>query len=272
MESNQGVIKPPITEEFIYKEEFQLVPRDVVHVVVRSCLNKIIGGAFNNCRNLTSICLPDNITEISSYAFRNCSSLVSIELPESVNYIGDSAFGNCSDLTSINLPSSLTTIWDSAFSGCSKLRSIKIHLSLSSLAVLRFASPRTILINNNIGKLTDFVENMGFCPSPICFLEYQNSSSKACQNYNPFDKAVTTYIRLRDDRGRWLLCTAAEKGMKWEDGLREILDAGMPAVEETDIITSLEPFMLAAAGPNNCNLEGIFRLLQEHPAAIIPYV
>ena len=48
--------------------------------------------AFQDCKQLTSVILPDNVTKISNCAFLNCSSLTSINLPRSITYFGSEAF------------------------------------------------------------------------------------------------------------------------------------------------------------------------------------
>ena len=56
---------------------------------------------FSNCSSLTSITIPDSVTNICPNAFSNCSGLTSVEIPDSVTSIGPSAFYNCSALTDV---------------------------------------------------------------------------------------------------------------------------------------------------------------------------
>ena len=46
--------------------------------------------------SLSSIVIPDSVTDIGDYAFPDCSSLSKIVIPNSVTDIGDSAFFGCS--------------------------------------------------------------------------------------------------------------------------------------------------------------------------------
>lgn len=54
--------------------------------------------AFSFCSGLTSITLPDSVTNIGKFAFSDCSSLTSIFVPNSVTSIGSGAFYGCSNL------------------------------------------------------------------------------------------------------------------------------------------------------------------------------
>lgn len=85
---------------------------------------RIIGDrAFYNCNLLTSITIPDSVTDIGVMAFYNCSSLTDISIPYSVFNIGASAFMNCSSLTSVNI-AGFKFIGTHAFYGCTSLEAV----------------------------------------------------------------------------------------------------------------------------------------------------
>lgn len=73
---------------------------------------------------LTSIVLPEGLTEISEGMFYNCKYLPSIELPESIVTIGANAFVNCDNLTSLTLPANVASIGNNAFYYCDNLKEI----------------------------------------------------------------------------------------------------------------------------------------------------
>ena len=88
-----------------------IIPASINNYTVKS----IGEGAFRNCRKVTSIIIPEGVTEIRKSAFEDCSGMTSINIPESVTKIGESAFEDCSGMTSINIPEGVTEIGISTF-------------------------------------------------------------------------------------------------------------------------------------------------------------
>ena len=95
-------------------------------------INEYNGGHFH-CADLTSISLPNSVTEIGRQAFSGCTGLSSITIPNLVTKIDYRAFSGCTGLTSISLPNSVTWIDDRAFEGCTGLTSIKIPDSVTRI-------------------------------------------------------------------------------------------------------------------------------------------
>ena len=94
--------------------------------------------AFSSCTGLTSVNIPDSVTEIGNCAFYNCTGLASVNIPDSVTKIGDSAFYNCTGLDSITIPSTVTHIGNRAFSGCTGLTSVIIPGLVTKIDELTF--------------------------------------------------------------------------------------------------------------------------------------
>lgn len=82
---------------------------------------------------LTSVIIPESVTEIGNYAFEECIHLTSINIPEGVTTIGYSAFAECSSLTSINIPEGVTVIESYTFRGCSSLTSVNIPEGVTTI-------------------------------------------------------------------------------------------------------------------------------------------
>ena len=118
----------------------------------------IVDSAFFWCENLTSIIIPNSVTNISSLAFFGCSNLTSITIPDSVTSIGSSAFSQCSNLISITIPYGITTIENDTFSYCTKLSSIIIPDSVTSIGKSAFSACdnlKNIAIPNSVTTIGD---------------------------------------------------------------------------------------------------------------------
>lgn len=82
--------------------------------------------AFEKCRELTSIVIPNGVKYIGKYAFENCTGLTEITLPDTVTTIGTSAFYHCESLTSIKIPKNVSEIDISVFCGCLNLKTVTV--------------------------------------------------------------------------------------------------------------------------------------------------
>ncbi|BDC96666.1 leucine-rich repeat domain-containing protein [Treponema saccharophilum] len=96
---------------------------------------KIADGVLKECtdKSVTSVTIPEGVTEIGGCAFKGCESLASVEIPSSVTAIGKQAFRDCKSLSSVVIPSSVTVIGDFAFNGCKSLSSVLIPSSVRKI-------------------------------------------------------------------------------------------------------------------------------------------
>ena len=99
-----------------------VVPSEFDGIVV----NTIDDYAFNCCKNILTISIPNSVINISDSAFRECSGLISIDIPNSVTSIGDYAFYKCDSLQSVKIPDSVKNIGDCAFNGCKALKTVNL--------------------------------------------------------------------------------------------------------------------------------------------------
>nr|DAH53890.1 MAG TPA: leucine-rich repeat protein [Caudoviricetes sp.] len=80
--------------------------------------------AFYMCAGLTSVTIPDSVTNINGSVFNRCTGLTSITIPDSVTSMGTNVFYGCSGLTSVTIGSGVTRIGSYTFYECSALTSI----------------------------------------------------------------------------------------------------------------------------------------------------
>ena len=96
-------------------------------------------GAFQLCKTLTSIIIPDSVTRMGDEAFYFCDSLTSIKIPNGVTSIGYQTFYNCKALTRVEIPNSVTDIGYRAFYFCESLTNITIPNNVTSIGDEAFA-------------------------------------------------------------------------------------------------------------------------------------
>ena len=88
-----------------------------------------IGTRVFENKELSSIVIGKNITQIGDQAFHGCRNLTSVTFEEGGDQplvLGREVFYQCSALTEVTLPERLTTIGDGTFQNCSLL--IRIHI------------------------------------------------------------------------------------------------------------------------------------------------
>lgn len=91
------------------------------------------GSPFAYSDSLTSIVVPDSVTEFDWYAFDNCYNLTSVNIPNGVTTLPEGLFEYCDKLASITIPDSVTTIEDCVFMSCIGLTDIILGNKVSSI-------------------------------------------------------------------------------------------------------------------------------------------
>ncbi len=107
--------------------------RELISINLPNSLEQIGRSSFSRCSGLTEITIPNSVHNIYSSAFECCTSLESIVLPDSLTDLNNYVFMSCSSLSSIKLPEQLKHIYMCAFDGCSSLTEIVIPDSVEGI-------------------------------------------------------------------------------------------------------------------------------------------
>lgn len=119
-------------------------------VTIGQNVRTIGSNAFYGCTGLTSITIPSNVKQVNSRAFEGCSGLTSVTLKEGIEKIYEYVFCDCTSLTEITIPNSVTEIGLGAFYNCTSLSSVTIGSGVTSIGDKVFDScPITSLVNHS---------------------------------------------------------------------------------------------------------------------------
>ena len=133
--------------------------RSLTSLVIPDSVTNIGDYAFSGCRSLTSLVIPDSVTNIGDYAFEGCGSLSSLVLPDGVTSIGKCAFRGCGSLSSLVLPDGVINIGGNAFADCKSLRSVVIPNSVTSIGGGAFGgckSLHSVVIPDSVTSIGDY--------------------------------------------------------------------------------------------------------------------
>lgn len=169
------------------------VKDNITKVVIEEGITAVLGGFGNSsaneaCKNLTTVKLPESLTDIGNNAFANCTSLTDVDFSKCINLkyldgaeqwefanctslkeidlsnctklekIWDSGFEGCTNLEKVILPNTIKTIDDEAFRDCSKLTTIELPDSLTYIGEHAFRND-TALKNINLNKVQTIRES-----------------------------------------------------------------------------------------------------------------
>lgn len=138
-EATKAELNEAITDEFSVKyskdgRKLLKVPQKLKGTYsIKEGIKIICDRAFEDCKSLRSLVIPNSVTSIGESVFEGCSSLKNIVLPNSITSIGFCVFQHCRSLKSLVIPDSVTSIDTLAFCYCSSLKSFVIPDGVTSI-------------------------------------------------------------------------------------------------------------------------------------------
>ena len=193
-----------------------------------------IGKAYYGCKKITSITLPETITEIKDDAFTSCTALKTINWNTSIEKIGARAFYQCYGLEVIDMPNSVTELGERVFYACSSLRDVRLSNSISTCSPRIFANCTSL-------------QNVYNVPSPLPEAFFSNCASLE----SVFLPSNITSIPQRFFEGCTQLNTIYYEGTReqWNNVL--INDTGNDVLQDVALIFNKEQIDNASTFKNN---------------------
>ena len=93
---------------------------------------------LQDCSNLNTITIGENVKTIPDKTFNECSNLSSVSIGNNVESIGDSSFSDCVKLTEVTIPNKVDTIKSYAFSNCKELKKVVVEGNLKHVGERAF--------------------------------------------------------------------------------------------------------------------------------------
>ena len=129
-------------------------------ITIPDSVTEIGMEAFGGCIGLTNLTIPNSVTSIGSVAFCGCNGLTSVTIPGSVTYIGEDAFSCCMGLTNLTFQDGLVHIGYRAFYGCDGLTSVTIPASVTELDPGAFRNCRGMKLVRVLSKASIDIEGL----------------------------------------------------------------------------------------------------------------
>ena len=138
-----------------------VVLNDATDIEIPSMVNGVavraIGSRAFEKTAITSVSIPNTITNIANHAFLDCASLAGVSIPGSVKSIGDTAFCRCHKLRSVVLEEGLEKIGNTAFYNCLGLTYVKLPSTVLDIGYAPFGH------NPNLKTIDVAQGNTKFC-------------------------------------------------------------------------------------------------------------
>ena len=201
--------------------------------------------AFEGCRNLRAICLPDSVVFLGQCAFRRCTGLEKVHIPRRLKSVPCECFMHCESLAEVDIPEGLETFEICSFHGCRSLRRIEWPKSLKHMADTAFC--RTGLEEAILPEGVRFIGEDMFrgCPNLrrvvipttvediIPWTASSGPSFKGITCLSPYFRVEKdALIRISD--GTILCCWTRQKTYTIPDGVMNI--AGFTSSEVIEVI------------------------------------
>lgn len=103
----------------------------------------IESNAFQNCKNIKKLKLPEGLKEIGSSAFDRCT-MEAIAVPNTVEKIGMFAFQNCTNLKNFSIPNAIEEIPTFMLAYCDSLEYLFIHSNVKSIDSYAFSRAKKL--------------------------------------------------------------------------------------------------------------------------------
>lgn len=133
---------------------------------------------FYNCKQLTSVILPDSLERIGSDMFSGCTNLQTVKLGNGITVYGNNMFADCTSLRSVEFGATApgNTLGDSMFQNCTSLETVNLPVAITTFGNKTFMGSG--LTSIDLSALT----SLGGIPSSSAALNSGGCNFQDCVN------------------------------------------------------------------------------------------
>lgn len=183
--SREIVIPTEIAERPVTKiRSYAFSGYDMTSIELPNTLTEIGYGAFSGCKCLTEVTVPDNVTIIQGAAFYGCTALVKVKLPNGLKTIQDGAFNSCIALEEINIPDGLEYLGKYSLAYCDSLMKDEYRVAEKTCTYQSVWSNYTEVTTYTYGNKQDVAETVKTFP------DGQEAHSSVTTEYDDEGKIV----------------------------------------------------------------------------------
>lgn len=99
-------------------------------LMIPNSVKEIGRSAFEGCKSLEIVKLPEDLITLESYTFKGCSSLVDIIFSDRLHFIKRGVFSGNASLKVLELPYGLLELASGVFTGCKKLTDVYVPFTV----------------------------------------------------------------------------------------------------------------------------------------------
>lgn len=142
----------------------KLISAEIPSAIYDIPVTAIASRAFQSCRNLLAVTIPDSVTTIGDYAFASCDKLTSIVVPASVTEMGENIFYDCSDLKTAAIYARIDALPHRTFYYCDSLEAVTLSNSIETIenqAFLQCDALEELVLPDSVRTLEKYA--ISFC-------------------------------------------------------------------------------------------------------------
>lgn len=123
--------------------KFILNGEEVTHLVIPDGITTIKAATFYNTQGIKEVTFPSTVKEIEEDAFFR-SGITSLVIPDNITQLGSHVFGRCENLVDVKIGKGLTNIAFYAFAYCNALEHVEIPETITTIGRASFRDTQSL--------------------------------------------------------------------------------------------------------------------------------